>query len=119
MIITIFHSLSKVSIQSRRCTVHISNYQLHLYSLFGGLFNYFLHHMSPHCVQMCPDQTKVCLADEILATLLPIFQSIRENTGLATGGNVCTIGPRSRVSVVSLPCYNSLPRVFCVPRVLV
>ena len=32
MIITIIHSLSEVSIQSRQCTVHTSKYMLHLYS---------------------------------------------------------------------------------------
>ena len=73
----------------------------------------------------------LCLADEILATLLPIFQSIRESAGLLTSGQVsngyglltsglektprkgslCSIGPKSRVSVISLPNYNSLPRV--------
>ena len=73
----------------------------------------------------------LCLADEILATLLPIFQSIRESAGLVTSGQVnngyglltsglektprkgslCSIGPKSRVSVISLPNYNSLPRV--------
>ena len=77
-----------------------------------------------------------CLADEILATLLPIFQSIRESSGLlasaASGhnsgfglltsglektprkGSLCSVSPRSRVSVISLPNYNSLPRVQCV-----
>ena len=73
----------------------------------------------------------LCLADEILATLLPIFQSIRESAGLLASGQVnngyglmtsglektprkgslCSIGPKSRVSVISLPNYNSLPRV--------
>ena len=47
-------------------------------------------------------------AHEILATLLPIFQSIRESAGM-----LAVSGPRSRVSVVSLPTCssNTLPRV--------